>query len=25
VLVRRHPSLRQQFGREPLGATPAGD
>jgi len=25
VLARRHPSLRQQFGREPLGATPAGD
>jgi hypothetical protein len=25
VLVRRHPSLRQQFGREPLGASPAGE
>ena len=25
TLVRRHPGIRQQFEREPLGASPAGD
>ncbi len=25
ALIRRHPGLRQQFRREPLGASPAGD